>query len=200
MISHKLLRWAVPFLLAALLISNGFLLGEELYTLFFGLQLAFYGLGIVGSLFAERLGVSGIFYISAYFCLMNLGVLAGIASYLKGGAPTTWEEAIPPPVPDDENAAVLYKRAFAHVTPIRDRKAREVLFDGAFGDPEKRANSRKKIAQLLADNAEALRLGAEAAKRPKCRFDLDWSDPNNVIGDWFRYSSGFRSNSSPIRK
>lgn len=91
MTSHKLLRWGVPLLLAAMFISNGFLLGEGPYALFFGLQLAFYGLGIVGSLFASRLNVAGVFYIPAYFCLMNLGVLAGIASYLKGGAPVTWE-------------------------------------------------------------------------------------------------------------
>jgi len=63
------------------------------------------------------------------------------------GEPTSLVEAAPPPVPDAQNAAVIFEKAFATMA----------------------AN------ELPSQNAEAMRLAREAMKRPRCRFDLDYA-------------------------
>jgi hypothetical protein len=70
-----------------------------------------------------------------------------LAAIRAKGEPTSLVEAAPPPVPDAENAAVVFEKAFAVMA----------------------AN------ELPSENAEAMRLAREAMKRPRCRFDLDYT-------------------------
>jgi glycosyltransferase involved in cell wall biosynthesis len=90
-ISHRLLRWSIPFLLIGAFVSNAFLLDAPFYQLTFALQLAFYG-GALAALVLDRLGVRprGLF-VPLYFCLVNLAPLIAVWSLLKGEKKIVWE-------------------------------------------------------------------------------------------------------------
>lgn len=83
-------------------------------------------------------------------------------------------ELVPPPVPDEENAAVLYKKAFEkHVGETDDTDVDILgrLSEGKEITPAERA----KLQSYLDKNRETLALLHEAAQRPRCNFGLDYS-------------------------
>ena len=90
-VSHRLLRWAIPFLLIAAVIANAFLLDRSFYQLTFALQLAFYG-GALAALALDRWHIRprGLF-IPLYFCLVNLAPLIAVWTLLKGEKKIVWE-------------------------------------------------------------------------------------------------------------
>ena len=90
-VSHRLLRWAIPFLLIAAFIANAFLLDRSFYQLTFALQLAFYG-GALAALVLDRWHIRprGLF-IPLYFCLVNLAPLIAVWTLLKGEKKIVWE-------------------------------------------------------------------------------------------------------------
>jgi cellulose synthase/poly-beta-1,6-N-acetylglucosamine synthase-like glycosyltransferase len=74
--SHKLLRWAIPYFLIGVLVSNFFLTGQKFYAVVFVAQLSFYTLSAAGLVLSEkRIG----FPVSAAssFCVVNLAALFG---------------------------------------------------------------------------------------------------------------------------
>jgi cellulose synthase/poly-beta-1,6-N-acetylglucosamine synthase-like glycosyltransferase len=74
--SHKLLRWAVPYFLIGLLLSNIFLLGHAFYALVFVAQVAFYAISAIGLLLGEeRIGFP--LSTASSFCTVNLAALFG---------------------------------------------------------------------------------------------------------------------------
>lgn len=92
-VSHKLLRWAAPFLLAAALLANGFLAAEPGawgYRLLFLAQAGFYGLAAVG-----WRGAGGWLrrYASTahYFVAMNAALAFGLWRFLRGTQRAAWE-------------------------------------------------------------------------------------------------------------
>lgn len=93
LISHKLLRWMTPFLLAGLLVSNFFLVDESLYRCTLALQGVFYLAGAAGfviELLGRRLPVISPIFSFLLACIgMGLGVLTGFL----GKAPKTYEAA-----------------------------------------------------------------------------------------------------------
>ena len=91
LISHKLIRWLVPFLLIAAFIGNALALGPGLYKALLALQVAFYALALVGQVGHRWLGRWGVFYIPAYFCATNLGVLLGWWYVVSGRRFTVWK-------------------------------------------------------------------------------------------------------------
>jgi len=92
--SHKLLRWMVPFLMIAALVSNATLLNEPLYLAAFGAQVVFYLLAIAG-----RWIPAGVFRLPSFLCQANLAVLTAWALYFRGQRMVTW-------TPSDRNAAL----------------------------------------------------------------------------------------------
>lgn len=90
-ISHRLLRWGIPFLLIGAFVANTFLLDSWFYQLTFAGQLLFYG-GALAALVLDRFGVRprGLF-IPLYFCLVNLAPLIAVWSLLKGEEKIVWE-------------------------------------------------------------------------------------------------------------
>ncbi len=90
-ISHKLLRWVLPFLLLALLASNAFLLNRSLYQISFFGQLLFYlwaGVGFVFRSHMDRLRYARV----GYFVLaMNLAFLVGFFRFLTGREGGIWQ-------------------------------------------------------------------------------------------------------------
>jgi cellulose synthase/poly-beta-1,6-N-acetylglucosamine synthase-like glycosyltransferase len=92
-VSHKLLRWFLPFLLVAMLVSNMFLLGTPLYRAAFAAQIVFYCWGLLGFMFHEQMKKVR-FALLAYFLLtVHVAFLVGFWRCLFGEQKTTWERA-----------------------------------------------------------------------------------------------------------
>ena len=89
-ISHKFIRWFIPFFLIMILLLNFFL-----YSSFFRVtlysQLVFYSIGFIGIFSNGRLGK--FFSIPLYFCLINLAALVGILKYFSGKREAIWNKA-----------------------------------------------------------------------------------------------------------
>lgn len=91
LISHKVLRWLIPFFLIGLLAANAFLLDRQFYVIIFALQVAFYLLALAG-LAADRMGKK--FKPAAvplYFCIVNTASLIAFFKTLAGQKMVTWE-------------------------------------------------------------------------------------------------------------
>jgi cellulose synthase/poly-beta-1,6-N-acetylglucosamine synthase-like glycosyltransferase len=92
-LSHKLLRWLLPFFLAFMLSSNMFLLGKPFYRVAFVAQVVFYFWGSLGFMFHEKMKKVP-FALFAYFLLtVHLAFLVGFWRCFFGEQKTTWERA-----------------------------------------------------------------------------------------------------------
>jgi len=95
-ISHKLLRWSTPFLLAAALLLNGALAGRPGAWGYRALLLAqglFYGLAVAG-----RRGAGGLHgparrlaSLAHYFVAMNAALAVGLWRFLRGTQAAAWQ-------------------------------------------------------------------------------------------------------------
>jgi cellulose synthase/poly-beta-1,6-N-acetylglucosamine synthase-like glycosyltransferase len=90
-ISHKLLRWSVPFFLITALISNALLIGRPVYAIFAAIQLAFYIwalLGLTCHTYLKRIR----FGLIGYFLLaMNVAFLVGFFRFLRNRQAIEWQ-------------------------------------------------------------------------------------------------------------
>jgi poly-beta-1,6-N-acetyl-D-glucosamine synthase len=111
-ISHKLLRWLLPFFLIILFTSNAWILLTILrspitksfiqyfITLLFIGQLLFYGAALVGSVMNSNSGIRAshskssrrLIYFATYFCAVNWAALAGLFRYLTHQQKVTWDK------------------------------------------------------------------------------------------------------------
>jgi cellulose synthase/poly-beta-1,6-N-acetylglucosamine synthase-like glycosyltransferase len=92
-ISHKLLRWIVPFLLIGMLVGNCLLLGLPFYRVVLVTQAIFYLWAGMGYLFEQqaskvRFGLLGYFLLA-----MNLAFLVGFWRFLFSQRDATWQKA-----------------------------------------------------------------------------------------------------------
>lgn len=92
LLSHKLFRHLVPWLLLAMLGTNAVLaMGSPLFALVLAGHLAFYALAGAGFLLRHRrIGRSRPLYVPYYFTLVNLAALLGVVSILRGERVRTW--------------------------------------------------------------------------------------------------------------
>jgi cellulose synthase/poly-beta-1,6-N-acetylglucosamine synthase-like glycosyltransferase len=94
-VSHKLLRWSVPFLLGGMLASS--LLGAQesgALKWLAWVQIFFYLLGMAGWGCEARGGpVPRMLFVPYYFCAMNLSSLKGIVDFALGRRRVIWEKA-----------------------------------------------------------------------------------------------------------
>lgn len=74
--SHKLLRWAIPYFLIGLFLSNLFITGRRPYLVFLIAQAAFYLLALAGLMSDDRRIRFPLSVVSS-FCLVNLAALLG---------------------------------------------------------------------------------------------------------------------------
>jgi cellulose synthase/poly-beta-1,6-N-acetylglucosamine synthase-like glycosyltransferase len=89
LVSHKLLRLVVPFALAAMLIASLWL-NAPLYRVALGLQIAFYGLGVLAVARLVRAGVLGrVADVAGTFVLLNTAAVLAFANFV-GVRKTTW--------------------------------------------------------------------------------------------------------------
>ncbi|MBK7392710.1 MAG: glycosyltransferase family 2 protein [Chloracidobacterium sp.] len=92
LISHKVLRYTVPFLLLALLVTNAILASQSVfYAGTFALQSLFYVLALVGWIM-ERAGHRlSILAMPLYFVLANLASAVAFYKFLRGERYARWE-------------------------------------------------------------------------------------------------------------
>ncbi|BDG06661.1 glycosyltransferase family 2 protein [Anaeromyxobacter oryzae] len=95
-VSHKLLRWATPFLLAAAVLANGFLAarpGAWGYRAIFLAQAAFYGLAVAG--WSGYAGLARplrrVASLAHYFVAMNAALAVGLWRFARGTQRATWQ-------------------------------------------------------------------------------------------------------------
>jgi cellulose synthase/poly-beta-1,6-N-acetylglucosamine synthase-like glycosyltransferase len=88
---HKILRWFFFVFMLMLFVSNIFLLNSgDLYRIIFILQIAFYGLALIGVLLKKVKGLK-VFTVPYYFCLYNLAAVAGFFKLLFAEKTEIWE-------------------------------------------------------------------------------------------------------------
>jgi cellulose synthase/poly-beta-1,6-N-acetylglucosamine synthase-like glycosyltransferase len=90
LISHKLLRWLVPYFLIVAAASNCLLLDRTFYRLTFGVQVVLYATAAVG--FAIRGCKNRFPYSTAFsFCLVNYAALLGTLHFAMGRTTGRWK-------------------------------------------------------------------------------------------------------------
>jgi biofilm PGA synthesis N-glycosyltransferase PgaC len=89
-VSHKLLRWFVPFFLIALFITNLFLSSTVFKIILFA-QAAFYCAASLGIFLKGKFGK--LFAIPFYFCMINLAALVAFLNFIRGKRQAIWQVA-----------------------------------------------------------------------------------------------------------
>jgi len=91
LISHKVLRWILSFLMIGVLLSNVLMLNQPLYRMLFLCQVAFYLWAGFGFLLRHKL--QGIrFALLGYFMVaIHVAFLGGFWRYLWGQSSSTWQ-------------------------------------------------------------------------------------------------------------
>lgn len=92
LISHKVLRYAVPLILAAIFASSaGLAFGSQFFSIILTLQVLFY-LGALSGWMLERLGLRAhLLVIPLYFVLANLASVIAFYRFVRGERFATWE-------------------------------------------------------------------------------------------------------------
>jgi poly-beta-1,6-N-acetyl-D-glucosamine synthase len=89
--SHRLLRYATPFLhVVALAVNVPLAFGSGFYAVTLGAQVAFGVAAMLGALTGGRPRLLGLPY---YYLLVTASLAAGLWDWLRHGTPTTWERA-----------------------------------------------------------------------------------------------------------
>lgn len=90
LLSHKVLRWLVPFFLIPLFASSAALAGQPLYRYAFVLQGLFYLWALISMVVPvqRRLKVLGI---PLYYCILNVAALCSVVELFRGNKYVTWE-------------------------------------------------------------------------------------------------------------
>jgi len=89
------------------------------------------------------------------------------------GVPTTWADAAPPPVPDKDNAAILYQKAFGLLS-VSDADRDVIRRFVRDKPPGARKRLRTQVQAILTRNRASLAVLPRAAAMPRCRFPLNW--------------------------
>ena len=135
-------------------------------------------LGIAAALIIAGVLVVAIFTVR--FMGAGRAVDVEIARIRAEGGPTTAADLAGKPIPDSENAALVYQKCFAYLPKSLDSPDRHRLRD--FLNSDKRSAEPKlwARAKTIVDRyTPALSLAEKAAAMPKCRFKVDWSDLNS---------------------
>src|SRR5262249_18905080 len=89
-VSHKLLRWFLPFLMIGALVSNAFLLRIPLYRGLFAAQSAFYIWGLIGWVFRGVLRRVRFALVGYFLLAMNAAFLVGFVRAITHRGGVTW--------------------------------------------------------------------------------------------------------------
>ena len=103
--SHKLLRWAGPFLMLGALGSNLFLLHDPFYLATFAAQAVFYAAAAAGALLPGASAPLRALRLATLFTTANVGLLIGCWRWAVGQRGASWQRttrsagSIPPTIP-----------------------------------------------------------------------------------------------------
>ncbi|MDP2865108.1 MAG: glycosyltransferase family 2 protein, partial [Elusimicrobiota bacterium] len=89
--SHRILRWAAPFILIGVFAANAAISVRQPYSALFFIQTAFYLAALTGYFISHSRKAPFIVYVPFYFCNLNLALLLGFIRVLRGSAKPTWE-------------------------------------------------------------------------------------------------------------
>ncbi|MGA1823529.1 MAG: glycosyltransferase family 2 protein [bacterium] len=90
-VSHRFIRWIVPFLLPIIIIFNIPLLQSYPYRILFILQISMYTLAIL-TFFLQRADIeTGIFKIPFFFLSINCALIIGFFKNISGAQGVTWD-------------------------------------------------------------------------------------------------------------
>jgi cellulose synthase/poly-beta-1,6-N-acetylglucosamine synthase-like glycosyltransferase len=92
-LSHKLLRWFIPFIMVSILIVNYLLMRSYVYNALFALQIIFYSLALAGLCLEKKKVKLKLLSLPFYFCLLNAAALFGIFSAIFQKKFNIWEKA-----------------------------------------------------------------------------------------------------------
>jgi cellulose synthase/poly-beta-1,6-N-acetylglucosamine synthase-like glycosyltransferase len=89
-LSHKLLRWILPFVLIGLAFSNMFLLGSTFYVVSAAAQITMLVWGLAGMIFRQRLAGVRMALLGYFLLAMHLAFLIGFVRSLGSRKEATW--------------------------------------------------------------------------------------------------------------
>jgi cellulose synthase/poly-beta-1,6-N-acetylglucosamine synthase-like glycosyltransferase/lysophospholipase L1-like esterase len=90
---HKIARWLMGLVLAALFVVSAAGAPHPLLAAAFTGQVTFYLLGVAAYLLARRGPVPGLLRMPFYFLLVNAAALVGLLEFLRGHRRITWEKS-----------------------------------------------------------------------------------------------------------
>jgi len=91
LISHRVIRFAVPWAMIMAFVSN-ICLVTPLYRVLFMLQMVFYLLVLGGLFLPWSIGKKKLFYIPTYFSLMHMMFILSLFRFLRGRTEIMWEK------------------------------------------------------------------------------------------------------------
>jgi hypothetical protein len=91
LVSHKLLRWLVPFFLIGALALNLLLVGQPFYIVTLALQGVFYGAAFLGHLSHRKGKPVRVLGVPFSFCLVNAAALVGVGRFMLGRKSGRWQ-------------------------------------------------------------------------------------------------------------
>jgi hypothetical protein len=97
-----------------------------------------------------------------------------LSAVRERGEPLSLKEAAPPLIPDAENAAVVYGRAFKLLPKLSGEEQTTLIQFGRSGSDRDKDVSPDKIRPILAKSQDALAVAEEASKMPRCRFPVNY--------------------------
>ncbi|MFH1226528.1 MAG: hypothetical protein V1701_01325 [Planctomycetota bacterium] len=117
-------------------------------------------------------------------CSANKELEQELADIKASGGALKFEELAPPAIPDEENAAPLYEKAFALLKSDKLSPEEEKVWNKITASErgkEWAETDRSILKGLLARNQNVLELLAKAAALKKCRFSVDYSKPLDIV-------------------
>ena len=92
LVSHKLLRWAVPFFLIGLLLSSVLLSGEWFYRMALSAQIIFYVWASLGFFFYAQMRRIRYGLVAYFWAALHLAFLVGFIRYLVDSEKPVWQK------------------------------------------------------------------------------------------------------------
>lgn len=89
--SHRIFRWAVPFLMIALVILNILLKGQRPFTVLLYAQAAFYLMALAGFASVRARVLPFFMYVPFYLCNLNLALFCGFLKAITKTQKPVWE-------------------------------------------------------------------------------------------------------------
>ena len=103
-LSHKVLRWMVPFFLLGMLVSNLLLLEHAIFRAAMAAQAGVYGLALAGAYLPGRGLLSKLVRVLTMFIAMNLALLVGFSRWLTSPQTGAWQRTARDRKPEAEHS------------------------------------------------------------------------------------------------